>query len=178
MSSIATVKEESPLGAAQGTATILSNLSEKERCFVAAYIENGYSVAGTAETLGWSRSVCQKMIDRAEIRRAVSVAQDDVDSIDFMNEKWVKAQLMRLFPKVMGEEEIPFVDNMGVQCSVKKFYPDIAMRVLEYVQPKKAAAVVIDVNHNCTVDIRGLLEQREAKLQELVGNTYENGETT
>jgi len=114
-------------------------LAVAEQAFVAAYVENNYSLAETSRALEIGTHTLQKLLNKPAIRRAITEVQNDIDSLDFMNEKWVKTQLLKLFPKVMGEEAVPVVNALGDEMEVRKFMPDIAMRILEYVHPKTTA---------------------------------------
>lgn len=148
-------------------------LSNEEKAFTVAYIDNAYSITGAARDLALSAAQCTKMFRLQTVKRAISEVQDDLDGIDFLNEKWVKAQLVKIFPMVMGEEDIPMITNAGEQVMAKKFYPDIAMRVIEYVAPKKTAPTV-------SVTINNLNRLSDAQLEEVAmrgvqGNTYDNG---
>jgi phage terminase small subunit len=112
-------------------------LSVNEQAFVAAYVTNAYSVKSAAEVTGIAQVTCKQMLGKTDVRKAIAELQSELDEIDFLNEKWVKSQLLNLFPKVMGEEAIPSVDNEGSQVEIRKFYPEIAFKILEYVAPKK-----------------------------------------
>jgi hypothetical protein len=125
--------------AAPGKPTVWQSLSVAEQAFAAAYVENGYSLAEVSGTLSITLPEARKMLNRPDVRRAITEVQNDVDSIDFLNEKWVKTQLLKLFPKVMGEEAVPLVNSEGEEYEGRKFYPDISMRILEYVHPKTTA---------------------------------------
>lgn len=126
--------------------TAMECLRENERAFAMAYVEAGYSLAKTVEDLKITRNQGNKLLARPDIRRAVMEVQNDIDSIDFLNEKWVKAQIMRLFPMVMGEEDVPVIDAQGNQAGARQFFPAIAMKILEYVAPKKGPGVAVNVN--------------------------------
>ncbi len=119
-----------------------------EQAFVAAYVENSYSLLLACGALGKSKVEGERLLKKVGIRRAVAEVQHELDGIDFLNEKWVKAQLLRLFPMVMGDEAVPMVTAMGEEMEVKKFSPDIAMRIIEYVAPKAhKPAVSISINN-------------------------------
>lgn len=126
--------------------TAMECLKDDERAFVMAYVEAGYSLAKTIESLKITPGQGNKFLARTDIRRAVMEVQNDIDSIDFLNEKWVKAQILRLFPMVMGDEETPALDSRGEQVFVRQFSPSVAMKILEYVAPKKASGVSVTVN--------------------------------
>lgn len=111
-------------------------LSSREQAFVIAYIDNAYSLADASVCLKISTSECKEMFALSSVKRAIAEVQSELDDIDFLNEKWVKAQLLKLFPMVMGEEDVPMVDSQGDQIERRKFHPDIAMRIIEYVVPK------------------------------------------
>lgn len=171
MNSIATAKKESPLAAEQATLTHWQGLSVEEKAFVAAYIDGGYSVAAAADSLGTTPYVANKHLNKVSVRRAITEVQEQLDSIDFLNEKWVKTQLLKLFPKVMGEEPVAIVDNTGCEVQARKFYPDIAMRVIEYVAPKKAASVNIDIHGQ--VDLRVAIAEGNARRATLLEESIE-----
>lgn len=136
-------------------------LDAKQQAFVVAYVDNSYSVAAVAESLELSVGECRKMLAAPAVRKAVTEVQEAVGDIDFLNEKWVKAQLLRLFPMVMGEEDVPLVDNTGCQIRAKVFKPEVAMKVLEYVAPKKAPAVQININ--AEINLNQALEEANAR---------------
>lgn len=147
-------------------------LSDDEKAFAIAYIDNAYSLAGAARTLGITRTSCDQMFRNQAVKRAISEVQDALDGIDFLNEKWVKAQLLRIFPMAMGDEPVPMVTNTGEEVVACKFYPDIAMRVIEYVAPKKTSPTV-------SVTINNLNKLTDAQLEEIAlqgnkGNTYDH----
>jgi hypothetical protein len=125
--------------AAQTPAIYWPKLTVDEKAFVAAYTENAYSLAETASALSLPTKQLSSLLNRKDIRCAISEVQTELDSIDFLNDKWVKSQLLRLFPKVMGDEAVPMVNNLGEEYEAKKFMPDIAMRIVEYVAPKTTA---------------------------------------
>jgi len=121
-------------------------LSDRERAFVICYVESGYNLSATVRETGGSVAQAKKMMAVPEVRKAILEVQEDIDSIDFLNEKWVKAQILRLFPMVMGDEETPALDSRGEQVFVRQFSPSVAMKILEYVAPKKASGVSVTVN--------------------------------
>lgn len=125
-------------------------LTDEEKAFAAAYAENGYSVVDASEDSGIPLHICRKMLNSPVVRKAVTEIQEAIGEIEFLNDKWVKEQLLRLYPKLIGEEAVPFIDNQGVQVMAKKFHPEVAMRVLEYVAPKaasgKGGGVAVQVN--------------------------------
>ena len=141
-------------------------LSNDEKAFAVAYIDNAYSIAGAARTLGIARASCDQMFRNQAVKRAISEVQDALDGIDFLNEKWVKAQLLRIFPMAMGDEPVAMVTNTGEEINACKFYPDIAMRVIEYVAPKKTAPTV-------SVTINNLNKLTDAQLEELAAKGLE-----
>lgn len=131
----------------QQTLIYWPGLSVDEKAFVAAYIENGYSLLLACEALKCSKQRGAALLRKVPIRKAIAEVQEELDGIDFLNEKWVKAQLLRLYPMAIGDEPVPVVTNTGEEMEVRKFYPDIAMRVLEYVAPK-AQKTTLNINVN------------------------------
>lgn len=172
MSSIAMAKKESPPAVEQAMLTHWHSLSDEEKAFVAAYIDGGYSVAAAADSIGTTPFVANKHLNKVSVRRAITEVQEQLDNIDFLNEKWVKTQLLKLFPKVMGEEPVAIVDNTGCEVQARKFYPDIAMRVIEYVAPKKSASVNIDIHGQ--VDLRIAIAEGNARRAALLEEPIES----
>ena len=124
----------------------LDALTDRERSLVVCYVESGYNLTATVRESGIPSAEAKKMMAIPGVRKAILEVQEDIDSIDFLNEKWVKAQLLRLFPMVMGDEETPALDSRGEQVFVRQFSPSVAMKILEYVAPKKASGVSVTVN--------------------------------
>lgn len=144
--------KESQSGELQPTRTYWLGLSVAEKAFVAAYIENSYSVADAAHALKRRTDDCRALLSRTEVRKAIAEVQEELDNIDFLNEKWVRAQLLKLYPKVIGEDPVPFVTNTGEEMEVRKFMPDIAMKIIEYVVPKNKDEVK-DEGDTVTVNV-------------------------
>jgi len=132
----------------QQTLTYWPVLRQDEQAFVAAYIENSYSLPLACGAIGKNTSEGKRLLQRTEIKRAISEVQAELDGIDFLNEKWVKAQLLRLFPMVMGDEPVPVVTQAGEEMEVCKFNPEVAMRIVEYVAPKAQKTPAVNVNIN------------------------------
>lgn len=132
----------------QQTLTYWPALQPDEQAFVAAYVENSYSVPEACTALKISRGTGAKMLKNVTIRKAISEVQETLDGIDFLNERWVKAQLLRIFPMAMGDEPVPMVTATGEEIEARKFYPDVAMKIVEYVAPKaQKASVNISINN-------------------------------
>lgn len=108
-------------------------LSDDGQAFVAAYVESFYSVNEAAKISGLSPAFCRRMLGRADVRRAIYEVQSELDSIDFLNEKWVKAQILRLMPMVMGEEEVSMINNLGDAYEARKFFPEASIGLLKMV---------------------------------------------
>lgn len=109
------------------------SLSSDEQAFVASYIENGYSMVAAAEALELEQAVTKKYWNNKSVRAAIAEVQAELDNIDFLNERWVKAQIIRLMPKVLGEESVPMVDKEGSASLAKKFFPAEAINLIKMV---------------------------------------------
>jgi len=121
-------------------------LSDRERALVMCYVESGYNLSAAVRETGISTTQAKKIMAIPNVRKAILEVQEDIDSIDFLNEKWVRAQILRPFPMVMGDEDTPALDSRGEQVFVRQFSPSVAMKILEYVAPKKASGVSVTVN--------------------------------
>lgn len=155
-------RAESPAMAQENpTLTYWPTLDAEEQAFVVAYVENTFNLSDASDALALPKGHLQKLLCRLPVKKAIAEMQEAMGDIDFLNEKWVKAQLLRIFPMVMGDESVPMIDSTGAQIMGRKFVPDVAMKVLEYVAPKKQAAVQIDI-HN-TIDLRSAIEEGNAR---------------
>lgn len=112
------------------------SLSDEGKAFVVAYIESAYSVKESSKKCKLAESTCRKFLSESSVRKAIYELQQELDSFDYLNEKWARAKLVELYPKLVGEEEVPHTTNLGEQIEVKKFFPEIAFKVIEYVAPK------------------------------------------
>lgn len=141
MNSAPTSGESGQLDLAQepekATLTCWSSLSPAERAFTAAYVQNSYSLRDAAADLQISQAAARKYLQNPDVMRAVTEVQSQLSDIDFLNEKYVRAQLLKLYPKFIGEEDVPFITNTGEQGGGRKFFPEAALKVLEYIAPKK-----------------------------------------
>lgn len=144
-------------------------LPQDEKAFVASYVSNAYSATLAAEETGLHLALCKKLLAKPEIKHAIREVQDQLGSFDFLNEKWVKAQMMRIYPMVMGDEPVPLVTAQGEEIQACKFQPDIAVKILEYVAPKKTQPTV-------SVTINNAAKLSDQQLEEIAmrGNTYDN----
>lgn len=123
-------------------------LQTAEQAFVAAYVENAYSLPEACRALKISQGAGAGMLRKVTIRRAIGEVQHELDGIDFLNEKWVKAQLLRLYPMVLGDEPVPYITASGEEAEGRKFDAGAAMRIIEYVAPKaQKSTLSITVNN-------------------------------
>lgn len=140
--------------------TCWSNLSLSEQAFVAAYVENSYSLKDAAEALGCVVASARKFLSKPLVKAAITEVQGQLADIDFLNEKYVRAQLLKLYPKFIGEEDVPFITNTGEQGEGRKFFPEAALKVLEYIAPKK-------VTPSVTVNIGNIQRLTDKELEEI-----------
>ena len=154
-----------------GTLPYWQTLSVAEQAFVVAYVENSYSIKEASLELAISYRAAVRMLRQIHVKRAVVEVQEQLYDIDFLNEKYVRAQLLKLYPKLIGEEEIPFVTNLGEQMSGFKFFPEAALKVLEYIAPKKSAPSVVQISNSSAtipaIDMAALQNLNEEELEQL-----------
>ena len=123
-------------------------LSQDEQAFVAAYVENSYSMPEACTALKISRAEGSRLLRNTTLRKAIGEVQHELDGIEFLNEKWVKAQLLRLYPMVIGDEPVPMITAAGEETEARKFDAGTAMRIIEYVAPKaQKTAVNLTINN-------------------------------
>lgn len=169
MSSTSVVEKGLFPEAVQGTLTYWPQLSSDEQAFCVAYVENSYSLTLAADALHWNSAKCRALLQSRVVRGAVKEVQDAIGEIDFLNEKWVKAHLLRLMPMVMGDEPVPMVTGQGEEITACVFKPEIAMRIVEYVDPKKAAIPVnVKIDRSESLDRLSDLAERLVALQSQV----------
>ena len=112
-----------------------SGLSVTDKAIVAAYIESGYSAAIVADELDMFIDDVKSRLRYVPLQLAIKEVQNDFANFDFLNENWAKAQLLRLLPKVMAEEDVIYIDNKGeVKCG-KRFLPEVGLNIIKYLVP-------------------------------------------
>lgn len=146
--------------AGRGTLIYWSSLSEKKQAFVAAYIENSYSVVDAAGELCISKGQASEYLRDPAVKQAIAEVQAQLHDINFLNEKYVRAQLLKLYPKFIGEEDVPFITNTGEQGEGRKFFPEAALKVLEYIAPKK-------VTPSITINMGNLRKISDDELEKI-----------
>jgi hypothetical protein len=153
MNSVALQKEENALPTTERTLTYWPVLQPDEQAFVAAYIENAYSLPEACAALKMNRTVAGKMLRTVTIRKAIAEVQKEFDNLDFLNEAWVKAQLLRIYPMAVGDEPVPYITSAGEEAEGRKFDGHLAMKIVEYVAPKaqKQPSVNISINNISTL---------------------------
>jgi len=122
--------------------TFWPTLAVAEKAFAVAYIKNSYSLRDACGELGITAAAGKKHLQKSDVSKAIVEVQQDLDNIDYLNERWVKAQLMRLYPMAIGDEPVPIVTNTGEEIMARKFFPEVAMKVIEYIAPKTQRSVV------------------------------------
>lgn len=149
MNSLIPAREQNPvLPSTPAMLTYWPSLRPDEQAFVAAYVENHYSLPEACVALKLNSAAGAKMLRNVTIRRAISEVQEAMDGIDFLNERWVKSQLLKLYPKVIGEEPVPYISSAGEQSEGLKFDANAALKIIEYVAPKSTkASVNININN-------------------------------
>ena len=146
--------------AEQETLIFWSSLSPGKKAFVAAYIENSYSVIDAAGELCIPKAQANEYLRDSAVKRAITEVQSQLSDIDFLNEKYVRAQLLKLYPKFIGEENVPFITNTGEQGEGRKFFPEAALKVLEYIAPKKVTPTV-------TINMGNLQRISDSELEKI-----------
>jgi len=141
-------------------------LSVNEKAFVAAYVENAYSLPQACEALKMDRGVANRMLRNVTIRKAIGEVQHELDGIDFLNHAWVKAQLLRLFPMAVGDEPVPYITNTGEQAEGCKYDGNLAMKIIEYVAPKAQKSTV-------DITINNIHKLTDAQLEEIAAKGLE-----
>jgi len=157
--SVENIQDSAPV-AEQETLTAWLSLSISEKAFVTAYIETSYSLAEAAGELCIPRSAANKLLQNPIVRQAVAEVQSQLSDIDFLNEKYVRAQLLKLYPKFIGEEDVPFITNTGEQGEGRKFFPEAALKVLEYIAPKKVTPAI-------TINMGNVQRLSDKQLEEI-----------
>jgi hypothetical protein len=123
-------------------------LSESEKALVTTFVDCGYSVAETAGELGVDAVIVRQALNRPAVKQAVLEVQEQIGDIDYVNEKWFRAQVTKMIPKLLGEEEVPIVTAQGERVTAYKFFPDIALKAMEMLVPRKTTpGVVVNINN-------------------------------
>jgi hypothetical protein len=113
-------------------------LDEAKLAYAVAFVEEGYSHVRAAKHLGISPDQALKFQRCPLVQACIQDIQAQTQGISFLNEAWVDAKIAEIFPMVMGEVDVPYIDaKTGDQLEGKRFMPEIAVRLLDLKSPRK-----------------------------------------
>lgn len=113
-------------------------LDEKKLAYAVAFVEEGYSHVRAAKRLSINEDDAIQFQRNPLVIACIQDIQAQVKGVTFLNEAWVDSKIAEIFPMVMGEVDVPFIDpKTGDQMEGKRFMPEIAIRLLDLKTPKK-----------------------------------------
>jgi hypothetical protein len=113
-------------------------LDDDRLAYAVCFVEEGYSHIRAAKRLGIDEDDAIRFQRDVLVQACIQDIQAQTQGISFLNEAWVDAKIAEIFPMVMGEVEVPFIDaKTGQQDYGKRFMPEIAVRLLDLKSPRK-----------------------------------------
>lgn len=104
----------------------------EDKGIAVTFVQCSYSVKETADELNITQHKVRMAIKKPLVASYISALQADDHTINMVNKQFVASSMMRLIPKLMGEEDVPIVLKDGEEVWRKKFHAADLRAVLEY----------------------------------------------
>lgn len=125
-------------------------LTPLERQFSLEFVVSGCTLKALAEQFEMPIRDITRMYNDPVVRAFISDMQAEVLQHKLINEQWVEGQIMRIWPQLIGEEEVPLVDKSGAAFKAKKFHANEVTSLLKHFggnqDQKKAGGVMVQIN--------------------------------
>lgn len=121
---------ENPSGVAKAVSVAREegyiNLTPFQRQFAMEFVLSGTTLRKIARLMDVPLSIVQKMYNTPVVRAYISDLQKEVAAHRLVNDQWVENQIMRIMPKLLGEEAVDIVTARGEHLRKRKFHaPEI-----------------------------------------------------
>lgn len=102
------------------------NLTPFQRQFAMEFVMSGTTLRKIAKVMDLPLSIVQKMYNTPVVRAYISDLQKEVAAHRLVNDQWVENQIMKIMPKLLGEEAVDIVTAKGCHLRKRKFHaPEI-----------------------------------------------------
>lgn len=96
------------------------------------FVVSGQSIAALALSMGLTKNDVRKIINDPLTRAFIADLQAEVAQHKIINAAWVETQVLAVWPKLTGEEEVDIVGKDGSQIKAKKFHSAEVTSILKH----------------------------------------------
>lgn len=125
-------------------------LSPMQRQIAIEFVVSGRSVSALSKEMGYPSDQIRRVINDPIVRAFISDLQAEVAQHKIINAAWVEAQIINLWPKFTGEEEVDLVGKDGINIKAKKFHATEITSILKHFSgnsdQKKAGGTHVVIN--------------------------------
>lgn len=107
------------------------DLTDRRKAFCITYVTNGFDHNAAAAQVGYSKGMGIRLKREPLVAAYINILQEQYFAESIVTKAMMDAKLDLLESIAMGEEEINMVTAMGDQITVKKFHPEMAMKVYQ-----------------------------------------------
>jgi len=98
------------------------NLTPIQRQFALEFVLSGTSLKKIARLMDVPPAFVQRLYNNPIVRAYISDLQKEVAAHKLINDQWVENQIMKIMPKLLGEELVDIVTSKGSHIRKKKFH--------------------------------------------------------
>lgn len=98
------------------------DLPPMSRAFAIEFVSGRGTIKAAAEALGITPMEARREYNSPVTRAFIATLQDEIAAHRVINAQWVESQLMELWPKLIGEEDVALVSPAGEQILARKFH--------------------------------------------------------
>lgn len=125
-------------------------LTDKERAFAIEYITNGFNQSKAAKKVGLNSG--RKALSNPSVAKFIANLQNEYLAEAIVTKNTISGMLDRLEDIAMGDEQAYMVDALGEAVLVNKFYPDLAVKILD--RKAKLHGIIKDDDNKSPVNIQ------------------------
>lgn len=125
-------------------------LTPLERAVAIEFATTGHTLAQVAKDMGQPLGEVRRAFGSPIVRAFIADLQAEIAAHKIVNAAWVEQQVLKLWPQLIGEEEVNLVNKSGEQITAKKFHgPEVASIIKHFSgngDQKKAGGVQVVIN--------------------------------
>lgn len=126
------------------------SLTPIQRQVAIEFATTGHSVAQVALDIGQPASLVRAVFKDPVARAFIADLQAEIAQHKMINAAWVEQQVLEMWPKFAGEEDVHLINKSGEQILAKKFHAPEVASILKHFSgnndQKKAGGVQVVIN--------------------------------
>lgn len=139
-----------PLTVAEAREQGYTCLGPIERAIAIEFATTGHTMAQVAKDLQQPIATVKAAFKSPIVRALISDLQDEMAAHKLINAAWVESQILAIWPKLIGEEEVALVNKSGEQIYAHKFHGPEVASILKHFggnkDQKNAGGVHVQIN--------------------------------